>query len=233
MTFDQARKKLNFPQTVRFNLEAGERSKLKGHLVDYLMAKDLPFDKAWWDLPEHRRDEIVRTIINPKNTDAVIRTTATRDWGLTPEQANQLLSINLPEGYGSLSRKAMEKLIPHMEKGILLMTDDDTPCALTLAGYLRPDQRTHKQLDALPEPPDLPNPVVRNTLHELRRLVNAILREHGKPNRIHIELARSIKMGPDKRSEYNKATREREEERSKARRRDPGRGVPEQNCRAI
>jgi CRISPR-associated endonuclease Csn1 len=216
MAFDQIRKKLNFPQTVHFNLEAGERSKLKGHLVDYLMAKDSPFGKGWWELPEGRRDEVVRTLINPKSTDSAIKIAATGEWGLSAEGADQLLSVGLPEGYGNLSRKAMEKLVPHMEKGLLLMTDDGTPCALTMAGYLRPDQRAHKQLNELPEPPDLPNPVVRNTLHELRRLVNAIIREFGKPGCIHIELARSIKMGPDKRSEYNKAIRQREEERAKA-----------------
>jgi len=216
MTFDQVRKKLNFPQAVRFNLEEGERSKLKGHLVDYLMAKESPFGKGWWDLPESRRDEVVRTIINPRNTDEMIKDVAVRKWGLAPEQADELIAVNLPAGYGSLSRKALEKLVPHMEKGLLLMTDDGTPCALTLAGYLRPDQRAHKQLDALPEPPDLPNPVVRNTLFELRRVVNAIIREYGKPDRIHIELARSIKMGPNDRSEYNKKIREREDERARA-----------------
>ena len=67
MTFDQARKKLNFPQPVRFNLEEGERSKLKGHLVDHLMAKESPFGKEWWNLPEGRRDDVVRTLINPRN----------------------------------------------------------------------------------------------------------------------------------------------------------------------
>ena len=46
--------------------------------------------------------------------------------------------------------------------------------------------------------------------------MNAIIREYGPPDRIHVELARNLKMGPDKRSEYNKAIREREEERSKA-----------------
>jgi CRISPR-associated endonuclease Csn1 len=216
LTFEQARKKLNFPQAVRFNLEEGERSKLKGHLVDYLMAKDSPFSKEWWDLPEARRDEIVRAIINPRNTDDAIRNIAMREWGLTAEQTDQLLSVALPDGYGNLSRKAIEKLVPHMEKGLLLMTDDGTPCALTVAGYLRPDQRAHERLDALPEPPDLPNPVVRNALHELRCLVNAIIREYGKPDRIHVELARNIKMGPEKRSDYNKAMREREGERDRA-----------------
>jgi len=216
MTFDQVKKKLNFPQSVRFNLEEGERSKLKGHLTDYLMAKESPFGKEWWSFPDATRDEVVRTMLDPRNTDDAIKNAATRKWGLTAEQADQLLSVSLPEGYGSLSRKALEKLVPHMENGLLLMTADGTPCALTLAGYLRPDQRTHKQLDQLPEPPDLPNPVVRNTLHELRRLMNAIIREYGKLDRIHIELARAIKMGPDKRSEYNKAMREREEERAKA-----------------
>jgi CRISPR-associated endonuclease Csn1 len=219
MTFDQLRKKLNFPQNVQFNLEKGERAKLKGHLTDYLMAKESPFGKQWWDLSESSKNEIVRILLDPRSNDDSIKYAAVNKWGLSAEQAELLPSVGLPDGYASLSRKAMEKLVPHMEAGVLLMTDDNTPCALTLAGYLRPDQRTHKRLHQLPEPPDLPNPVVRTTLHELRRLVNAILREYGRTHRvdrIHIELARDIKMGPDKRSEYNKAMRDREAERAKA-----------------
>jgi CRISPR-associated endonuclease Csn1 len=216
MTFDQVRKKLNFTEAVQFNLEGGKRKKLKGHLVDCIMAKESPFGKDWWKLPEGQKDDVVRVLVDPRNSDDTIKGIATTHWGLTSQQAEELLSVNLPEGYGSLSRKAMEKLVPHMENGLLLMTDDHTPCALVAAGYLRPDQRPHKRLNALPEPPDLPNPVVRQTLHELRRVVNAIVREYGKPGRIHIELARSIKMGPDDRDKYNKARAEREAQREGA-----------------
>lgn len=216
LTFDQVRKLLGMLDTVQFNLEKGERAKLKGNVVDCVMAKDSPFGAAWWTMPEHRRDEIVRVLADPRNTDDFVIQTATDAWKLAPGDANLLPAVRLPAGYLSLSRKALEKLVPHMERGLLLMTDDGMPCALTNAGYLRPDQRPRKQLDALPAPPDLPNPVVRQALHELRRVVNAIVREYGRPARIHIELARNIKMGPDDRDKYNKARREREDRRAAA-----------------
>jgi len=216
MPFEAVRKLLGMLETVKFNLEKGDRAKLKGHVVDYLMAKESPFASAWHDLPERRKDEIVQLLADPRTPDDSIVETACRSWGLSPEQAQSLLNIQLPAGYLSLSRKALEKLVPHMERGLLLMTDDDTPCALTLAGYLRPDQRPRKKLDSLPPPPDLPNPVVRQALHELRRVVNAIIGEYGKPARIHIELARSIKMGREDREKYNKARAEREEARDAA-----------------
>ncbi len=43
-------------------------------------------------------------------------------------------------------------------------------------------------LDELPEPPDVTNPVVRQALHELRKVVNSIIRRYGKPAAIHLEL---------------------------------------------
>ena len=216
MTFDAVRKLLRMPESVSFNLEKGERAKLKGHVVDYVMAKESPFGQDWWDMEERRKDEIVRLLADPRTPDEALERTAKEAWGLSAEKAKQLADVNLPAGYMSLSRKAMEKLLPHMERGLLLMTDDGTPCALVAAGYLRPDQRKVKALEFLPEPPDLPNPVVRQALHELRRVVNAIVREHGKPDRIHIELARNIKMGPEDRDKYNKARQDREEEREAA-----------------
>jgi len=216
MTFEAVRKLLGMLETVTFNLEKGERAKLKGHVVDYLMAKESPFGSAWHDLPERRKDEIVQLLADPRTADDAIVATACGSWGLSAEQAQSLLNVQLPAGYLSLSRKALEKLVPHMERGLPLMTDDDTPCALILAGYLRPDQRPRKKLDSLPPPPDLPNPVVRQALHELRRVVNAIIGEYGKPARIHIELARSIKMGREDREKYNKARAEREEARDGA-----------------
>jgi CRISPR-associated endonuclease Csn1 len=216
VTFDQIRKELGFPESIKFNLEEGERSKLKGHVVDYLMAKESPFGKEWWKLPETRRDEILSVLADPRMGEDRIRSLATNKWGLDEEQVQKLLGVDLPRGYMNLSRKAMAKLMPYMEKGLLLMTNDGTGCALTEAGYLRPDQREHKETDSLGEPPKVANPVVRQALHELRRVVNAIIREYGKPDRIHVELARSMKMGPEGRRKYNKDRSEREAKRAAA-----------------
>jgi CRISPR-associated endonuclease Csn1 len=216
LTFDQVRKLLGMLETVQFNLEKGERAKLKGHVVDYIMSKESAFGGDWWEMSEARKNEIVSLLADPRTSDESVIEAAVSRWELDRDTAETLLRIQFPAGYMSLSRKAIEKLLPFMEQGMLYMTDDQTPCALTKAGYLREDQKPRKTLSELPEPPDLPNPVVRQALHELRRVVNAIVREYGTPTRIHVELARNIKMGPDARSKYNKSRREREDARAAA-----------------
>jgi CRISPR-associated endonuclease Csn1 len=103
-----------------------------------------------------------------------------------------------------------------MERGLLYMSDDGTPCALTAAGYLRPDQQPRKVLPELPEPPDIANPVVRQAMFEVRKVVNAIIREHGKPARIHVELARDATKSQQQRQEDSKRRQENEDRRSEA-----------------
>jgi CRISPR-associated endonuclease Csn1 len=103
-----------------------------------------------------------------------------------------------------------------MERGLLYMTDDDTPSALSEAGYLRPDQRSHRECDRLPAPPDVANPVVRQALFEVRKVVNAIVREYGKPARIHVELARNAKASAEERKKISRQMRARQEERDRA-----------------
>jgi len=71
-------------------------------------------------------------------------------------------------------------------------------------------------LPALPEPPDIANPVVRQAMFELRKLENSIIREYGKPARIHIELARNATMSSEDRQKASKRRQENEDLRDDA-----------------
>jgi len=221
--FDEIRKefcrKLSVPETIRFNLERGERRKLLGMPTDALLAhKDL-FGKGWYERAEEQRDRIVRTLLDEENEGRVSQL-ATSEWGLDQVAAEKVLKIDLEgkesKGYASFSRVALEKLRPHLERGLPLMTRDGTPSALSEAGYLRPDQRVVNQRDFLPKPPSLTNPLVRQALYEVRRLVNSIIREFGRPARIHIELAREVKGTAIDRARRTHEMRERERQRDDA-----------------
>jgi CRISPR-associated endonuclease Csn1 len=220
--FDDIRKefcrKLSVPETIRFNLERGDRSKLLGMPTDVALAHKSVFGKAWYDRDEAAKNAIVQSLVEllEKDDAVTIRHKATAEWGLTPEAANALLDVDLPEGYASLSRVAIEKLLPHLERGLPLMTRDDTPSALSEAGYLRPDQRVVNQKEFLPAPPPITNPLVRQALYEVRKVVNAIIREHGLPARIHIELAREVKGTALDRARRSREMREREQARDRA-----------------
>ncbi len=64
-------------------------------------------------------------------------------------------------------------------------------------------------------PPDLRNPIVQKALFEIRKVVNAIVREYGKPARIKIEMAREVQGSRQQREELhwkmleNKATNDK------------------------
>lgn len=62
-----------------------------------------------------------------------------------------------------------------------------------------------KGLSHLPEPDDLRNPLVQQAMYELRRVVNAIVREHGKPDVIRVELARDLKLPKKLRQQITKS----------------------------
>ena len=51
-----------------------------------------------------------------------------------------------------------------------------------------------KGMDRLPHPPEIRNPVVEKALVELRKVVNGVIRKYGKPDNIHLEIARDLKQ---------------------------------------
>ena len=214
-TFDQIREHLGFLETVRFNFERAERKSLAGMPTDKMLShKDL-FGKEWYDRPEEEKNRIVRALLEEE--EPVVLQRAVSEWGLSAEQAERLLDADLqPAGYFSYCREAIATLLPHLEAGLPLMTDDNTPCAITMAGYLRPDQREIPRLERLPQPPDLPNPIVRQALHEVRKVVNAIVKEFGRPDRIHIEMAREVKGSLEERKRRLWDNKEREARRDQA-----------------
>ncbi len=224
MTFDAIRKALGFMESVKFNLEGGKRTKLQGVPIDALLAATKVLGKEWYDRDEEQKTEIVAVLLDNQRDDDRIIERAVAEWDMTPEQADAMLGVDFKPGYGDLSLMAIEKLIPHLERGLLYMADDESNSALHAAGYLRRDQLKRRLFDKLPDPArtrdcrigDIPNPVVKRTLTEVRRVVNAIIGEYGKPDAVHIEMARDVQQGKQKRSDYSKMIREREATREKA-----------------
>ena len=76
-------------------------------------------------------------------------------------------------------------------------------------------QKTKQQLDALPEPENIRNPIVQQALYELKKLVNVIIKEYGKPNEIRVELARELKSAKKERDKIRIQNWENETENDK------------------
>lgn len=217
------------PDQIRFNLEAGGRTKISAMSTDHALAK--AYGKGWAKLDEATRNRITDALLDPAGTDEDIRATLEAIDGIDRSAIDKLLAVSLPTGYGHLSVKALEKLLPAMREGKTYMARDEADSALHAAGYSRPDERASREVDLLPtfhslldpQSPDydphqpvINNPVVLRSLTELRKVVNGIIRKYGKPVGIHLEMARELKMSKKQREEYQRRTREFEKERDEA-----------------
>jgi len=99
-----------------------------------------------------------------------------------------------------LSLKALEKLLPHMREG---KRYDE---AVALVGYKKEIGTQQKFLRALnkEEQNQLTNPVVKRAIAQTRKVINALIREYGQFDSVHIELTREIKKSHKDRNEIKK-----------------------------
>lgn len=121
--------------------------------------------------------------------------------GLERDYAKILAAISFRDDYASLSHKAIRKILPFLKDGHTY----DEACAM--AGYNhshyetaeeRDQKRLSDHLEQLPKG-SLRNPVVEKILNQMINVVNAATQAYGKPDEIHIELARELKQSAKER----------------------------------
>ena len=95
-----------------------------------------------------------------------------------------------------ISAEACRRIVPHMAKGV----DYDT--AWRTAGLTIAQDTQKKTTDnRLPCFPTTANPVVNRALAQTRKVLHAVFRVYGMPDRIHVELARELDKSAKKRDE--------------------------------
>ncbi|NCA79912.1 MAG: type II CRISPR RNA-guided endonuclease Cas9, partial [Sphingobacteriia bacterium] len=130
-------------------------------------------------------------------------------YGFEKEYASILAAITFQEDYGSLSSKAIRKILPYLHEG------NTYDVAVALAGYgkhskssLTKEEIENKvlvdKLDILPKN-SLRNPVVEKILNQMINVINSIIDTYGKPDEIRVELARELKKNAKEREELTKA----------------------------
>lgn len=128
-----------------------------------------------------------------------------------PECAVKLANIAFQDDYGSLSAKAIGKILPYLKDG----NKYDVACEY--AGYRHSkssltkeeiENKTYKdRLEILPKN-SLRNPVVEKILNQMINVVNSVVDTYGKPDEIRIELARELKKNAEERAEAIKSIAE-------------------------
>jgi len=274
-SFKDIRKAINKLDTIyKFNYK--DEDKIVGtHTISNLCSKKF-FGKRWFDFTEKEQEDIWHVLYFFDSKDKVAAY-AIANWGFDETQAEAISKFNLKDKYASLSRKAINNILPFLEmgfqydiavvlggiknaygqnwemlnsadKGLVLDNVYEIVRSNLKGGFIEPlkhflktdlhlsDKQLTKLyhhsanidetvlLEKLPvnakadkEIQAIRNPVVITALFEIRKLVNEIVEEYGKPDEIKVELARNLKASKSgRREERNRQQKlERENDRVK------------------
>ena len=217
LSYKSLRKALKLKDNELFNISYTDSDVESKTKFTYLKAYHT-FKKAYgdeydgWDTDKKNYLGYVLTVFKTdKNIELKLK-----ERNFSDDEINIAQSIPSFSKWGNLSIKAMNKMIPYLENGELYNK------AAEMAGYnFRADDKcTGMYLPAneskAPELGDIVNPVVRRSVSQTIKVINAIIREMGEsPVYINIELARELAKSYDERRKIeknNNANRQRNDE---------------------
>ena len=198
-------------------------------------------ENCWVDLSEEQQESINRAILkfNPESAEdkEKLQAGCRNWWHFNEEQTQYFIEAwhkrPRPDDRIKLSRRALSHLLPYMrEEGLNEMEArkrfiEDPNSGATeqqkqrYGFHAKPPNRAlrrylEKHPDSLSPAPMLSNPVVRKSIHEVRRHVQEYLRKFGKkPDRIIVELAREAKQSAKVRDKILAVNRKQEASRKK------------------
>lgn len=143
-SFTQIKRLLGLPGASQFNLEDVKRQELKGNSTSAILSRKEHFGPAWFDWSPARQDEIVMRLL-AEESEAALIAWLQAELELDEARADVIANVSLAEGYGSLSAKALTRILPELSKEVI--TYDK---AVQAAGY-----EHHSRLNAYGEIPGM------------------------------------------------------------------------------
>ena len=192
-TFARVRQTLGLDRGIEFNLEGYGTKKLKGNTTACRIREVYP---EWDELDDRQQERLVEDLITIQKK-SVLKKRLMSHWRLSREEAVKLCLIEFESGHSNHSLKAIRRMLPFLEEGAIYSEARESAGY----GYEQPQQGSWETLEA---PPPIPNPIVSRGLSELRRVVNAVIAEYGKPDIVRIEMARDLEMNTKKYKRYQK-----------------------------
>ncbi|MBQ9259283.1 MAG: type II CRISPR RNA-guided endonuclease Cas9, partial [Neisseriaceae bacterium] len=232
LTFTQVRKKLGLADNATFNLcryvydkdKTAEQNLADSEKATLFEAKFFhEVKKAYKDLP----NEWGCLKNNPAKLDQIGEVLAfykeDKDrrqhlGDFSNDEIEAILELNFDKSL-NLSLKAIREILPLMENGLRY----DEACTQVFGNHYG-RSKNKQAFDKLPpidkKDPDTPNnPVVYRTITQARKIINALIAQHGKPFRVHIEMGRDLGKSRDERNKIEKRQKENQAERERERER--------------
>lgn len=238
-SFTQIKKLLKQAGTTQFNLEDAKRQELKGNSTSATLSNKDLFGPEWFNWTLERQDAIVTHLLT-EESEAKLIAWLQAEFGFDEACATNIANKGLAEGYGSLSAKALAKILPALEADVI--TYDK---AVQIAGYdhhslLNHSLSTGEILPELPyygeylqrhvgfgsndlkDPPEkrygkIANPTVHIGLNQVRVVANALLKRYGHPSEVVVEVARDLKQSREQRQEDHKQQAKNQERNQRLR----------------
>ena len=214
LTYEKIRQKLDIPEASRFvglNYFDAERQgktpeaqvfmELKGfHLLRKAIEKQCG-KTDWANLAANSvlLDHISETLTCWKTDDNRQRELQAK--GVPQKVIDAVIPLDGFSQFINLSTTAIRKLLPLMVEGLRY----DEACCVIYGDHC--NKKTGEKQKLLPLIPfdDIRNPVVYRALTQARKVINAIIRKHGSPDRVHIELSRDVAKSYKERKRIEKA----------------------------
>lgn len=228
--FSKLRKALKLPPEVQFNKESETRRDIEGDVVCFRMSQAECFGNSWSTFDVDRQAEITERLRSEQDREVLVDWLRS-EFGYEPERARTIADTEVPDGYGRLGRTALASLTDEMlravdEDGCVV---PEARASINVYGRTNAESDPdRKALSALPKyqevlerhiPPGtggkadpkapewdevmgrITNPTVHIALNQLRRVVNAVIKKHGTPDRIAVEVGRDLKLNEEKRKQ--------------------------------
>ncbi|HJW56547.1 MAG TPA: type II CRISPR RNA-guided endonuclease Cas9 [Burkholderiaceae bacterium] len=237
-SFVQIKKLLGLSGVVQFNFEDPKRQELKGNATSAALSRPEHFGNVWFELDEAMQDEIVLQLVKEENEARLIRWLQEKT-GVDEQRAETIANAGLAEGYGSLSMKALVRILPELQRDVVAYDKAVLAAGFEHHSHISPSA-TGEIMEELPyyglplqrhvgfgtgNPEDseekrhgrIANPTVHIGLNQVRTVVNALIRRYGHPSEVIVEVARELKQSKERRDEENKRQAENQKRNARLR----------------
>lgn len=241
LTYPQIRKALKLGGHVRINFEEVGETGLEGSQSAKFLTKKNHIGNRWLSMPFEEKDAFVYRLLDEPDEEELVEELS-EGYGLSKEAARECATIPLKDGYSRLGATANNAILEELREGV----DEEGRVipyseAVKRAGWHHSDERDGEIYPSLPyygqvlqrhvmpgslDPEDkhddaaywgrITNPTVHIGMNQLRRIVNALVREYGHPDQVVVELTRELKQNnkqKEREQKQNKANREANEKR--------------------
>ena len=241
--FSVLKKELNTKETsyqhdYEFNLESERRLDLQANPTLNLLANEKYFGNLWQQFSLAKQDEIVEFLLE-EDAEEKIENKALNEWQVLPEQAKNLSKLTINNfqntSIGSMCKEILQQLCEVMQAQNCRYDE-----ALKFLGINHSNENYgNGEADFLPyyasaiptsvvevktksasqEEQDygkIANPTVHVALNQIRKVVNDIIKNHGKPAQIYVELARELKQTKQQKKQTEKQQKANEKENKEA-----------------